>query len=122
MQSVAKAKPKAKAKPEDLEPQTLQEIGSNMLPELLASASKARTLSIKLSKIEYASQLKDQLLKHALKMEVHYQHLQTALEEKHPDKQLRRLLDEVQKASCFGDKAEAGFFVGWLVVDIFPTI
>ena len=90
-----------------MKPQTWEEKAAETLGQLLSAAAKARTLSIKLGNLEYASELSKQLLSHASKLEAFYKELQGALEKKEGDKILRKILERIQETMNACDKAEA---------------
>ena len=107
--------PKEKAKPgkeeegsEPAEPETWAKKASSCLPLILKDASDARTASIKLGGMEYASELATQLLEHATKMEAFWTKLNTALAAGRSDRKLKELLEELEGLNAFGIKAQAG--------------
>ena len=78
------------------------------LPVILKDASDARTASIKLGGMEYASELATQLLEHATKMEAFWTKLNTAVTAGRSDRKLKELLGELENLNAFGVKAQAG--------------
>ena len=109
------AAPKKKAKPgkeeegsEPAEPETWAKKASSCLPLILKDASDARTASIKLGGMEYASELATQLLEHATKMEAFWTKLNTALAAGRSDRKLKEVLEELEGLNAFGIKAQAG--------------
>ena len=65
-------------------PKSMKELAQEKLDSLLSGAEKARTNSLKLSSIQYASELSDQLLGYAKDLETMYKDL-TADLKKHDD-------------------------------------
>ena len=111
------AVPKKKAKTgkegegsEVAEPQTWKEKASSCLPNILKGASDARTASIKLSGMEYAKELSNQLLGHAKKLEDFWTRLNNALSAGRSDRKLKELIEELEVLDTFGAKAQAGLF------------
>ena len=109
----AAPKKKAKTEVESVQPQTWTEKANDTLADLLADAAKARTCSIKLNSVEYASELSKQLLDHASAMEKHYGKVRHALDKKEPDNVLKPLLKQADDISAFVAKAQA--LIGGLI-------
>lgn len=105
---VKKKQRKEEEEAEEVKPQTWQSKASETLPELLQDAAKARTSAIKLDTVEYAGELSKQLLEHAATLEKYYQKLRQSLDQKKEDKVLKALLKEIDEASAFSAKAQAG--------------
>lgn len=99
---------KTETEPETVEAKSYQVLATEALGSLLSDSAKARTLSIKLANVQYASELSDQLLTHASKLEETYKGLQKLLE-KPEDKKLRAKLDEIGQLAAFGEKAQARY-------------
>ncbi|CAK9067307.1 unnamed protein product [Durusdinium trenchii] len=108
--AVAIAKPKRSKERDGLvdpvKPQTTEEKLSSYMQDLLAHAATARTQSIKLSTVGYATELSAQLLDHAKKLEVTFKTGQDALKIK-DEKEMTALIKKVDKLIAFGDQAKA---------------
>ena len=110
-------KPKAEEEKgsEEVVPETWTQKATSQLGELLQRSSSARTASIKLANMEYASELSKQLLQHAQQLEKLYQDLSKAITEHADEKTLRKLVSKSLKLEEFGIKAQAGSNPwGWL--------
>lgn len=111
MNAAPKRKPKSadeeKDEPEDMKPVTMEEKAKDLLPELLADAAKCRTESIKLASIPYASELSQQLLQQAAKLEGYYKSIVTCLKDQVDDKVLKSWVKKVGDANAFTLKAQA---------------
>ena len=110
------AAPKKKAKTKKEEPEkpseevtleTWAQKASGVLTTLLTGASAARTASIKLGNMEYASELASQLLKHASNLESLYQGITKSIMEKAEEKVMKRHVQEATRLEDFGTKAQA---------------
>ncbi|CAK9008792.1 unnamed protein product [Durusdinium trenchii] len=110
--AVAIAKPKRSKERDGLadpvKPQTTEEKLSSYMQDLLAHAATARTQSIKLSTVGYATELSAQLLDHAKKLEVTFKTGQDALKIK-DEKEMTALIKKVDKLIAFGDQAKASY-------------
>lgn len=109
---MAIAKPKRSKERDGLadpvKPQTTEEKLSSYMQDLLAHAATARTQSIKLSTVGYATELSAQLLDHAKKLEVTFKTGQDALKIK-DEKEMTALIKKVDKLIAFGDQAKASY-------------
>lgn len=104
-----KPKPEEEPKSEEVVPKTSLDLLKETLPKLLSYAATARTQSISLSNVEYASELSQQLLKHAESMEQLFKRVQKATDNPvDDDKILTGLLDQVRSNEAFHEKAKAG--------------
>lgn len=103
-------KPKAEEEKgsEEVVPETWTQKAASQLGELLQRSSSARTASIKLANMEYASELSAQLLEHAQQLEKLYQDLSKAITDNADDKSLRKLVSKSLKLEEFGIKAQVG--------------
>lgn len=108
MHAAPKVKKTENETPEPVEAKSYQVLATEALGSLLSDAAKARTLSIKLANVQYASELSKQLLAHASKLEETYKGLQRLLE-KPEDKKLRTKLEEIGQLAAFGEKAQARY-------------
>ena len=93
-----------------VEPETLAEKVAAALPTVLKDSSDARTASIKLGTTEYAGELAKQLLDHARKLEQLYTRMSEAMApgSNVTDKELKRLVNELETLTAFGTKAQVG--------------
>ena len=111
---MAAPKKKAKAKEEkdavstEVTPETWAQKAAGLLSAILVGASAARTSSIKLSNMEYASELATQLLNHAAKMEGLYQTISKSISDKADEKVMKCHVQEANILEEFGTKAQAG--------------
>ena len=100
-------KPKAEDQSKEVEPQTWTQKTAAALPVLLKEAADARTASIKLHGMEYATELSGQLLDHAKKLESLYQDMSKAVTDHAEDKRLKDLVARMNDLDLFGRKAQA---------------
>ena len=77
---------------------------------LLADAAKARTSSIALGSIEYASELSKQLLDHATKLENFYKKIDQAIQQDASEGAFKAIMLKIRQGDAFGEKAKAGLF------------
>lgn len=101
-------KKKEKVEAEEVEPKTWAEKASDSLGDLLQDAAKARTLSIKLGPVQYASELALQMKNHANHLEKLYHNIRVALDKKSDDKTYKKLLNQVAEGATFTTKSQAG--------------
>lgn len=92
---------------EEVKPQTVEQKVAAVMPDLLADAAKARTESIKLAEVPYATELSQQLLAQAQKLEGFYKKLGSAVARAASEKTFKSLLAEVEEANAFTAKAQA---------------
>ena len=92
----------------EVTPETWTQKAAGLLSTILGGASAARTASIKLSNMEYASELAENLLSHAAKMECLYQTISKSISDKADEKVMRRHVQEANILEEFGNKAQAG--------------
>lgn len=104
---MAAPKKAPKQKTEKVTPETWEGKATELAPNLLTDAAKARTESIKLDGVKYADQLSKELLGHATTLERYYKELTTALQSNIGDKALKAIVEKCRKASEFGEKAQA---------------
>ena len=104
--SAPKKKVEKREQSEKVEPKTVFDLASEKLAEILASASLARTNSLKLAGIEYAGQLQQQLLDHATCLEDLYKALQAGVKSGSAEK-VKDTLKKLKPKEEFGEKAKA---------------
>jgi len=104
----AKVKEETDEKSKEVTPETWTQKATGLLSNILSGASAARTASIKLSNMEYASELANQLLSHAAKMEGLYQTMSKSISDKDDEKVMKRHVQEANILEEFGNKAQAG--------------
>ena len=95
-----KAKKVTKDQSEKMEPQTVAKQTKARMAEWLKAAAQSRTQSLTLSGLDFAAELRKQLLNSARSMESSYQDVSDALEKKVSDQELTKLnkkLDEQEK-------------------------
>lgn len=110
--SIVKKKPKAKdeEKAEAVVPKEPRDLAQEKLQDLLTGAEKARTNSLKLSSIAYASELSQQLLNHAEDLEKMYKELSSDLKEASlPPARFKSWISKIKSKEEFGEKAKASF-------------
>ncbi|CAK9022997.1 unnamed protein product, partial [Durusdinium trenchii] len=105
--TAAPKKKKEKVEAEEVEPKTWAEKASDSLGDLLQDAAKARTLSIKLGPVQYASELALQMKNHANHLEKLYHNIRVALDKKSDDKTYKKLLNQVAEGAAFTTKSQA---------------
>ncbi|CAL1130603.1 unnamed protein product [Cladocopium goreaui] len=74
---------------------------------LLQDAAKARTSSIALGSIEYASELSKQLLEHATKLENFYKKIDQAIQQDASEGAFKAIMIKIREGDAFGEKAKA---------------
>ena len=108
---------------EPVQPKTLEEQTKARLSDWLKAAAQSRTQSLTLSGLDFAAELRKQLLASARFMETSYQEVVDALERKAPEHELKALnkkLDDQEKNNC---KLQAHFSNGFeLLVPISQTL
>ena len=77
---------------------------------LLQDAAKARTSSIALGSIEYASELSKQLLEHVTKLENFYKKIDQAIQQDASEGAFKAIMIKIREGDAFGEKAKAGLF------------
>ena len=83
--------------------------GKDALAGVLDRATKARTKSIQLKGMEFAGELAEHLLQHAVQMETLYASLKAAVSaEKPSERKIAEIVQQVDSKSQWYDKAEAG--------------
>lgn len=92
---------------EEVKPETWTQKASGLLASILAGASAARTASIKLGNMEYASELAEKLLKHASHLEALYQGINKSITKKADEKVMKHHVQEAARLEDFGAKAQA---------------
>lgn len=92
-----------------IEPETWAEKAAACLTVVLKDSADARTASIKLSGLDYASELAKKLLQHAEEVETFYTRLKKAVTEGTGEKGCKAIMEEYEKLSDFGAKAQAWF-------------
>ncbi|CAK9004359.1 Uncharacterized protein SCF082_LOCUS8217 [Durusdinium trenchii] len=92
-------KPKTDAeKSEPAKPKTYPEKAVDLMAEVLAESTSARKKSMSLGEVNYAGELANELLAHAVKMEKHYRTLQNATKKKVEDKHFyKKAFDVISK-------------------------
>ena len=87
-------------------------LGQEALTAILDKGQKARTKSIQLNGVEFASELAKQLRTHADEMEVLYGDLKKVVGAEQPDENMiSDLLKKYQTKKSWFDKAEVGVWV-----------
>lgn len=83
--------------------------GKDALGGVLDRATKARTKSIQLKGMEFAGELAEHLLQHAVQMETLYASLKAAVSQEKPDdRKIAEIVEEVESKSKWYEKAEVG--------------
>lgn len=77
---------------------------------LLHDAAKARTSSIALGSIEYASELSKQLLEHATKLENFYKKIDQAIQQDASEGAFKAIMIKIREGDAFGERLRPGCF------------
>ena len=110
--SVAKAKAKKKEKDDasaEVVPQTVTEKVTDAISDALKEAGHARTSAITLSGLEFADNLSTAMKDHANKIESLYGSVQKAIKTKVNDKELGKILVQIEGEAANTKKLQATF-------------
>ncbi len=101
--------PKTNDKADEVNPKEAKDQLTDRMADLLKMAETARTNSLKLSNVQFAKELGQQLLDHAIAVEKLYKGIQASHGQSPTEKSIKLWLSKIDEKQTVGEKMKARF-------------